>query len=153
VIFTLALAMSKPPHDDTTQPEPDVFNADRVLGRRLFDLHPAQDALATAIRLGGPDRIEPAATEFARLWRSVCDASRALDRQLTAVVERSRAVAYATHSNARAVRELARRALLVVATGDATYVLLGQLCREADEICGLLPAGATGPSSTSSPET
>jgi hypothetical protein len=140
VIFTLAFAMQRPPHDDTTQPEPDVFNADRVLGRRLFDLHPARDALAAAVRGGRSDQIEHRARDFARAWRAVCDARSALDRQLTAVIERSQAVAYAMRTTARAVCDITHRALLVVDASDPTYPLLAQLGREADEIGATQPA-------------
>jgi hypothetical protein len=135
--------MPKPSTDDTTQPEPNLFDADRVLGRCLFDLAEARDALAAAQRAGVPALIEGAARTLVDSWRSAREARACLDRQLATLAQRGRTVAFAMRMNARIVGETARRALHAVPAGAPIGEALAVICREADAF-GAEP-GATAP--------
>jgi hypothetical protein len=126
--------MPKPSHDETTQPEPNAFNADRVLGWHLFDLADAREALAAAVRAGDPARIERSACDLVDKWRRACAARAVLDRQLAALALRAQTAAEAMRMNARIVRESARCALRALPNDAAIGKALAIVCQEAEAV-------------------
>jgi hypothetical protein len=131
VILTLALAMPKPSPEETTQPIPDVFNAERVLGMRLFELEPLRARLAKAVMDGRTDEVTRAAKEYANAWASTRAAAESFERQLSALTARSRVVALATCAAACATRQTLEEALVSIPFDAAANQLVIALDRDA----------------------